>query len=78
MFGPSPWHRMRRGTILLGLALVVLPLAHLRVVRELIAGLPGPLDRPGTYALAIGLAGALHVAAAINPAPGRGRGPDLR
>ena len=78
MFGASPWHRMRRGTILLGLALVVLPLAHLKAVREVIDGLPDPLDRPGTYALAIGLLGALHVAVAINPAPGRGRGPDLR
>ena len=38
----------------------------------------GSLAEAPTYALGLGLLGALEVVRGINPAPGRGRGPDLR
>lgn len=69
----SPWTRLRHAAILLGVA-ILLPLAPAGAF----AVLPGPLGDPATFALGLGLVGALEVAFAVNPAPGRGRAPDLR
>ena len=69
----SPWTRLRHAAIMLGVALL-LPF----VPEGALAFLPGALGEPATYAIGLGLLGALDVAFALNPTPGRGSAPDLR
>ena len=77
----SPWNRLRLAAVEIGAGLLFLLLVSgpLRVVGHELAVIgPGPLGEPATYTFALGLAGALNVAKALNPEPGTGRSPDLR